>query len=243
VDGRFATTRWSVVLAAGHRTAGGRESFASLCQAYWFPLYAYARRRGHAPEDAQDLTQAFFTRLMEKNWVASADQTKGRFRSFLLTAMKHFLADEWDRERAQKRGGGVAPLALELAAAEAEYAHGPVDAETPEHLFERRWAVTLLNQVLSQLRSEYERDGKAALFDSLHPTLVGERTAQPYAELARSLDSTEAAIKSAVHRLRQRYRQLLREEIAGTVDGSAAVDDELRHLFAILSTQPSARPS
>ena len=218
VDARFATTRWSVVLAAGHRTAGGRDSFASLCQSYWFPLYAYVRRRGHAPEDAQDLTQAFFTRLMEKNWVAAADQTKGRFRSFLLTAMKHFLADEWDRERAQKRGGGIAPLALELATAEAQYAREPVDAETPERIFERRWALTLLDQVLARLRAEYERDGKAALFEALHPTLVGERTAQPYAELARSLDSSEAAIKSAVHRLRQRYRQLLREEIAGTVD-------------------------
>jgi RNA polymerase sigma-70 factor (ECF subfamily) len=174
MDARFATTRWSVVLAAGHRTAGGRDSFASLCQSYWFPLYVYVRRRrGHPPEDAQDLTQAFFTRLIEKNWVASADQTKGRFRSFLLTAMKHFLADEWDRERAQKRGGGIAPLALELATAEAEYAREPVDAETPEQIFERRWALTLLDQVLPQLRSEYERDGKAALFEALHPTLVG----------------------------------------------------------------------
>jgi DNA-directed RNA polymerase specialized sigma24 family protein len=125
--------------------------------------------------------------------VASADQTKGRFRSFLLTAMKHFLADEWDRERAQTRGGGIRPLALELATAEAEYAREPVDAETPEHIFERRWALTLLDQVLAQLRSEYERDGKATLFEALHPTLVGERTAQPYAELARSPDSTEAA--------------------------------------------------
>ena len=125
--------------------------------------------------------------------MASADQTKGRFRSFLLTAMKHFLADEWDRERVQKRGGGIAPLALELATAEAEYAREPVDAETPEHIFERRWALTLLDQVLAQLRSEYERDGKATLFEALHPTLVGERTAQPYAELARSPDSTEAA--------------------------------------------------
>jgi len=235
VDGRFATTRWSVVLAAGHRTAGGRDSFASLCQSYWFPLYAYARRRGHAPEDAQDLTQAFFTRLIEKNWVASADQTKGRFRSFLLTAMKHFLADEWDRERAQKRGGGIAPLALELATAEAQYAREPVDAETPEHIFERRWALTLLDQVLARLRAEYTQEGKSALFESLHPALVGERTAQPYAELARSLDTSEAAIKSAVHRLRQRYRQLLREEIAGTVGAATDVDEELRHLFAVLS--------
>jgi RNA polymerase sigma-70 factor (ECF subfamily) len=243
VDPRFATTRWSVVLAAGHSTAGGRDSFASLCQSYWSPLYAYVRRRGYAPEDAQDLTQAFFARLVEKNWVAAADQTKGRFRTFLLTAMKHFLADEWDRERAQKRGGGIAPLPLEFATAEAQYAREPVDNETPERIFERRWALTLLDQVLGRLRAEYERDGKAALFEALHPTLVGERTAQPYADLARALDSSEAAIKSAVHRLRQRYRQLLREEISGTVDEGTAVDDELRHLFAILSAQPSGRPS
>ena len=137
----------------------------------------------------------------------------------------------------------MAPLALEFATAEAQYAREPVDNETPERIFERRWALTLLDLALARLRAEYERDGKAALFEALHPTLVGERTAQPYAELARSLDSSEAANKSGVHRLRQRYRQLLREEIAGTVDEGTAVDDELRHLFAILSAQPSARPS
>jgi RNA polymerase sigma-70 factor (ECF subfamily) len=223
------------VLTAAHHTAGGRESLARLCQSYWFPLYAYVRRRGYSPEDAQDLTQAFFARLMEKNWIAAADQTKGRFRSFLLSAMKHFLADEWDRERAQKRGGGRL-LSLDLATAEAQYSHEPIDAETPERIFERRWALTLLDQVLVRLRSEYEREGKSALFAALHPSLVGERTEQPYAELARSLDSSEAAIKSAVFRLRQRYRQLLREEIAGTLGDNDSVEEELRHLFAVLGT-------
>ena len=235
VDARFATTRWSVVLAAGHDTAGGRESLAGLCQSYWLPLYAYVRRRGYSPEDAQDLTQAFFTRLLEKHWIAGADQARGRFRSFLLAAMKHFLADEWDRERAQKRGGGVALLPLEFATAEAQYAREPADAETPDRIFERRWALTLLEHVLARLRAEYVRDGKGPLFEALHPCLVGERTAQPYADLAGTLGSSEAAIKSAVHRLRQRYRRLLREEIASTIDGDDRIDDELRHLFAVLS--------
>jgi RNA polymerase sigma-70 factor (ECF subfamily) len=224
-----------VVVAAGHDTAGGRESLAGLCQSYWLPLYAYVRRRGYSPEDAQDLTQAFFTRLLEKNWVAAADQARGRFRSFLLAAMKHFLADEWDRERAQKRGGGVASLPLEFATAEAQYAREPADADTPDRIFERRWALTLLDHVLARLRAEYVRDGKGPLFEALHPCLVGERTAQPYADLAGTLGSSEAAIKSAVHRLRQRYRHLLREEIASTIDRDDRIDDELRHLFAVLS--------
>jgi RNA polymerase sigma factor (sigma-70 family) len=236
VDARFSTTRWSVVLAAGRDTADGRDSLARLCQSYWRPLYAYVRRRGYSPEDAQDLTQAFFARLMEKHWVAAADQARGRFRSFLLAALNHFLADEWDRARAQKRGDGIAFLSLDLATAEAQYAREPVDAETPERIFERRWALTLLGQVLDRLRSEYERDGRGALFDALHPTLAGERTTQPYRELARTLGLSEAAVKSAVHRLRQRYRQLLREEIAVTLDGDDGIDDELRHLFAVLAT-------
>ena len=236
VSARFSTTRWSVVLSAGRDTAGGRDSLARLCQSYWRPLYAYIRRRGYSPEDAQDLTQAFFARLMEKHWVAAADQARGRFRSFLLAALNHFLADEWDRERAQKRGSGAALLSLDLSTAEAQYAHEPIDAETPERIFERRWALTLLGQVLDRLRSEYEQDGRGALFDALHPTLTGERTAQPYRELAGTLGTSEAAVKSAVHRLRQRYRQLLREEIASTLDGDDGVDKELRHLFAVLTT-------
>jgi RNA polymerase sigma-70 factor (ECF subfamily) len=226
-----------VVLAAGRDTAGGRESLARLCQSYWFPLYAYVRRRGYTPEDAQDLTQSFFARLLEKNWVAAADQARGRFRSFLLAALNHFLADEWDRGRAQKRGGTTIVVPLDLSWAEAVYAREPADAETPERIFERRWALALLSQVLDRLRAEYERDGKSALFAALHPTLAGERTAQPYAELARTLDSSEPAVKSAVHRLRQRYRQLLREEIAATLDGDDGVDDELRYLFAVLAAR------
>jgi RNA polymerase sigma-70 factor (ECF subfamily) len=226
-----------MVVAAGRDTGGfGRESLARLCQVYWFPLYAYARRRGHSPEDSQDLTQAFFTRLLEKNWVADADRSKGRFRTFLLAAMKHFLADEWDRAAAQKRGGGAVILPLSFDTAEARYGEGPADPETPERIYERRWAVTLLDEVLNRLRAEYEEEGKGLLFAALHPCLVGERTAQPYAQLAESLGSSEPAIKSAVHRLRQRYRRLLREEVAGTVGSTEDVEDELRHLFAVLTS-------
>jgi RNA polymerase sigma-70 factor (ECF subfamily) len=239
---RFATTHWSIVVGAGSRdTAQARESLSRLCQAYWFPLYAYVRRRGHAPGDAQDLTQAFFARLLEKNWVAGADRSKGKFRTFLLSAMKHFLADQWDRARAQKRGGGATLLPLSLDTAEERYVVEPSDPSTPESIFERRWALALLDTVLDRLKAEYEADGRGALFAALRPCLVGERTAQPYAELAQSLDATEAAIKSAVHRLRQRYRQLLRNEIASTLDAAEDVDDELRHLFAVLSA-PGAGP-
>jgi RNA polymerase sigma-70 factor (ECF subfamily) len=232
----FATTRWSIVVRAASRdTAQARDSLATLCQTYWFPLYAYVRRRGHAPDDAQDLTQSFFARLLEKNWVGHADRTKGRFRTFLLSAMNHFLADEWDRARAQKRGGGSPLVPLPFDAAEARYLQEPADAATPERTFERRWALALLDEVLKRLRAEYEQDGKSELFAALHPCLVGERTAQPYDALARTLGTSESAIKSAVHRLRQRYRHLLRDEIANTVDGTDQVDEELRHLFAVLS--------
>jgi RNA polymerase sigma-70 factor (ECF subfamily) len=217
------------------RHTDARESLAGLCGVYWYPLYAYARRRGHAPDEAQDLTPAFFARLLEKNWIAGADRTKGRFRTFLLSAMKRFLADEWDRQRAQKRGGGVRLLPLEFETAEERYTAEPADSTSPDRVYERRWALTLLDQVLTRLRGEYVGDGKGELFAALHPCLVGERTAQPYGELARSLGSTEGAIKSAVHRLRQRYRQLLRDEIGGTVASDADVEDELRHLFAVLT--------
>jgi RNA polymerase sigma factor (sigma-70 family) len=231
----FVTTHWSVVLTAGRSdTPRARDALTNLCQTYWFPLYAYVRRRGHSPEDAQDLTQEFFARLLEKNWVGGADQRKGKFRSFLLTAMKRFLADEWDKARAQKRGGGQAPLPLQFDTAETRYGHEPADQVTPEQSFERRWALTLLDSVLNRLRAEFEQEGRAELFAALNPCLVGDRTAQPYAELAVKLGVSEGTVKSAVHRLRQRYRQLLRDEIAQTVAEPGEVDEELRHLFAVL---------
>ena len=172
---------------------------------------------------------------MERNWVGQADQQKGRFRSFLLSAMNHFLADEWDKARAQKRGGGLAPIPLQFDVAETRYSHEPADNVTPEHSYERRWALTLLDEVLRRLRSEYEQDGRGELFAALHPCLVGDRSSQPYAELAVKLGISEGTVKSAVHRLRQRYRQLLRDEIAQTVVEPGEVDEELKHLFAVLA--------
>lgn len=231
----FVTTRWSIVVAAtAADTTVAQDALAILCQTYWYPLYAYVRRRGHSPEDAQDLTQEFFARLLQHRWVDRADPAKGRFRSFLLSAMRHFLSDEWDRARAQKRGGGVKLLPLDFHTAETRYAREAIDNVTPESCFERRWALTLLEHVLNRLRAEYEAEGKAELFAMLTPCLVGERTSQPYAELAKQLGAAEGTVKAIVHRLRQRYRQLLREEIAQTLTGQDAVDDELQHLFAVL---------
>ena len=232
----FVTTHWSAVVSAGRNdTTRARDALARLCQTYWFPLYAYIRRRGYSPEDAPDLTQEFFARLLKRNWVGHADQAKGRFRSFLLSALNHFLADEWDKARAQKRGGGVPLVPLQFDTAETRYGVEPADNVTPERSFERRWALTLLEEVLKRLQAEYEAEGKAALFAALNPCLVGERTSQPYVELAAKLGMNEGAVKSAVHRLRQRYRQLLRDEIAQTVADPAEVDEELRHLFAVLA--------
>jgi RNA polymerase sigma factor (sigma-70 family) len=235
-SGVFVTTRWSVVLTAGDSdSAEAGDALATLCQSYWYPLYAYVRRRGNSAEDAQDLTQEFFARLLKRNWIANADQSKGRFRSFLLGAMNHFLADEWDKARAQKRGGGTAPLPLEFDTAETRFSREPADNSTPEQNFERRWALTLLERVLDRLREEHEREGRLELFTKLNPCLIGERTAQPYAELATQLGVREGTVKAAVHRLRLRYRNLLRAEIANTVAEASEVDDELRHLFAVLS--------
>ena len=232
----FVTTHWSVVLTAGRTdTTRARGALERLCQTYWYPLYAYVRRRGYSPEDAQDLTQEFFARLLEHNWIGRADQQRGRFRSFLLSAMNHFLADEWDKARAQKRGGGIAPVPLQFDAAETRYSHEPADPVTPEQNYERRWALTLLDEVLRRLRTEYEQEGRGELFAALHPCLVGDRSSQPYAELAVKLGISEGTVKSTVHRLRQRYRQLLRDEIAQTVAEPGEVDEELRHLFAVLS--------
>jgi RNA polymerase sigma factor (sigma-70 family) len=236
----FVTTHWSVVVnAGGSDTTVAREALARLCQTYWYPLYAYVRRRNFSPPDAEDLTQEFFARFLEHRWVGDADREKGRFRTFLLSAMNHFLANEWDKARAQKRGGGVPLLPLEIDTAETRYVREPADNVTPEQHFEQRWAMTLLETVVNRLRAEYEQDGKTAMFAALNPCLVGDRTAQPYEELARKLGITEGAVKSAVHRLRQRYRQLLRDEIAQTVAGPSEVEEELRHLIAVLGGRTS----
>jgi RNA polymerase sigma factor (sigma-70 family) len=232
---RFVTTHWSLVVAAGRgETAPSRDALAALCRAYWYPLYAFIRRRGFGPADAQDLTQEFFARLLEKNYVQAADRERGRFRSFLLAAVKHFLANERDRANARKRGGGQPLLSLDLDGAESRYCLEPADAATPERLFERRWAVTLLDRVLERLREEYAAKGQAAVFEQLKPFLAREKGAAPYRELAERAGLTEGSIKTAVHRLRRRYRSLLEDEIAQTVCAQGDVANEVRELFAAL---------
>ncbi|MBX3746094.1 MAG: sigma-70 family RNA polymerase sigma factor [Verrucomicrobiae bacterium] len=223
------------MLAAGRSdSTRAREALANLCQTYWRPLYAYIRRRGYSPHDAEDLTQAFFARLLGRHDVAAVSPERGRFRSYLLGATNHFLADEWDKARARKRGGGKV-ISLDSAAAEAAYAQTPVDAVTPETLYDRRWAITVLEEAHQRLRREQEREGKVGQFDRLRFALAGERSALPYAELARELDMTEGAVKVAVHRLRRRYRAVLRELVAETVATPDEVEDELRHLLRALA--------
>jgi RNA polymerase sigma factor (sigma-70 family) len=233
--GRFVTTHWSLVLAAADADdARGREALAKLCRVYWYPLYAFVRRQGHDSHDAQDLTQEFFTRLLEKDYLGDVDRAKGKFRSFLLAALKHFLSKEWARAKTLKRGGGCTLVPLDALVAEDRYRREPQDDATPERLFERRWALTLLDQVLTRLGQEYETAGKRAVFEQLQGCLAGDRSSLPYAELAARLDMSEGAVKVAVYRLRQRYRGVLREEIAQTVADAAEIDDEIRQLFSIL---------
>jgi RNA polymerase sigma-70 factor (ECF subfamily) len=232
----FVTTHWSVVLTAGRSdTTRARDALARLCQTYWHPLYAYVRRLGNSPHDAQDLTQEFFARLLEKNYLAAADESRGRFRSFLLAALKHFLANEWDKASAQKRGGGQIPIPIDIGTAETSCGFEPADHTTAEKIYERRWALTLLAQVLRRLREEHVRDDKEKLFEQLKCTLTEASRTVAYAEIARRLDTTEGAVKVAVHRLRQRYREVLRAEIADTVASPGEVEDELRNLFAALA--------
>ena len=230
--GRFATTHWSVVLSAGDCGSSQAErSLAILCENYWFPLYAFVRRSGHSAEDSQDLTQEFFVRLLDKNFLAAADRQKGRFRTFLLAAMKHFLANEYDRARAKKRGGGQTIVPLEDL--EARYCREPADTLTPERIFEQQWALALLSQVLAQLQAEMVTSGKATLFDAIKGHLTGDHTAS-HATIAAQLSMSEGSVKTAAHRLRRRYRELLREEIAQTVAGPDEIEEEIRDLFTCL---------
>jgi DNA-directed RNA polymerase specialized sigma24 family protein len=232
----FATTHWSVVLQAGAGDSpAAQPALERLCQTYWLPLYAYVRRRGYSPEDAQDLTQEFFARLLQRRWLASADPHRGRFRAVLLTAMKHFLADEWDRLKAQKRGGGQRVLPLEVESAETRFQLEPADTRTPETIYEWRWAQALLETVFEQLHREYVDEGKGMLFGELKGCLTQARSAVRYAELASRLKLSEGSLRVTVHRLRQRYRELLRAEVAHTVASPAEVEEELRYLFRVLS--------
>jgi RNA polymerase sigma factor (sigma-70 family) len=234
----FATTHWSIVLKAGRSdAAAAAAALDRLCQRYWFPVYYFIRRKGWDADQAQDLTQGFFAKLLEKNWLEAADPLRGRFRTFLLTAVTRFLANEQDRHRAQKRGGGETILSLDAEDAEGRYLLEPASALTPDRLFERQWAHQILEVVLQKLREEFDGGERAGRFDALKGYLLGERREVSYAETAARLGLSEAAIKSGIHRLRQRYGVLLREEIAQTVENPDEIEDEIAHLLRVLSEE------
>jgi RNA polymerase sigma factor (sigma-70 family) len=232
----FVTTRWSVVLSAQEKNSGqAATALEALCRTYWYPLYAYVRRFGRSAPDAQDLTQEFFARLLEKDYLRAADRTKGRFRTFLLVALKRFLANEWDRAQAAKRGGGNVAVPFDTAFAESRYAMDSAAAQPADREYEHRWAMTLLEQAMTRLRAEYERAGRTAEFEQLKEYLTAERGAIPYPVIATVLKVAESGARGAVHRLRKRFRELFREEIADTVSEPGEVEDEVRHVVAALS--------
>jgi RNA polymerase sigma-70 factor (ECF subfamily) len=225
-----------VVLAAKDRNSPqSQEALETLCRACWYPLYAYVRRLGHTPDDAKDLTQEFFYRLLEKDWLASVDRQKGRFRTFLLVALKRFLANEWKRAARQKRGGAAAHLPLDTETAERCYQAEPAPPLPADRLYERRWALTLLERTMNRLREEYCRAGKAAEFQGLKRFLTADKSAIAYAVIARDLSMTEGAARVAVHRLRRRFRDIFREETAHTVAAAEDVNEELRHLLSAMA--------
>jgi DNA-directed RNA polymerase specialized sigma24 family protein len=231
----FVTTRWSVVLSAGRKSSPHSErALAELCQTYWYPLYAFVRRKGHGKEDAEDLTQAFFETVLENNPLEGLTSERGRFRAFLLAAMKNFLANDWDRKNRQKRGGGALHLSLDWQDADARYHLEPEDPASPETLFDREWALALLRRVVDRLGEECAANGKAEFFDAVKELLVGG-DAEGYGTIAGQLGMDAGAARVAVHRLRRRNRELLREEIAQTLDDPTRVDDELKALQAALS--------
>ena len=232
----FVTTRWTVVLAARDKALPqSEEALESLCRAYWYPLYAYVRRLGHQRAEAQDLTQEFFARLLAKEWLASADREKGRFRTFLVVALKRFLANEWDRVHREKRGGYAPHFPLDTDLAEARYQSEPAFELTADRIYERRWALTLLENTLNRLRTEFGQANKAAEFERLKVFLTADKAAIAYAEVARDLGTSEGAARVAVHRLRRRFREVFREEAAHTVAASEDVDEELRYLLSALA--------
>ena len=228
----FATTHWTVVLAAGQRhTPSADGALKELCRTYWFPLYAYVRRRGHAKADAEDLTQAFFARFLEKNYLAGLSAERGRFRAFLLASLKHFLANEWDKAQAQKRGGGETPLSLDWQTADTKFQVAATNEPSPDKAFDREWALALLAKVIERLQAECAAEGKARLFEQLKTFLTAGKAESAQHEVANALGMEEGAVRVAVHRLRKRYRQLLRDEIANTLSDPAMVDEEMRALF------------
>jgi DNA-directed RNA polymerase specialized sigma24 family protein len=234
---RFDTTQWSLVLQAGASgdSVEARRAMACLCSAYWYPLYVFIRRQGHKADVAEELTQEFFTRFLDRDFLGAADKSRGKFRTFLLACCRHFLANQRDFALAQKRGGGQPVLSLDFSGARERYEQEPATSWTAEKLFERRWALTLLDQVLQQLRQEYRAQDKGDLFEHLRTVLVGESQALSYAQIGTSVGMTEDAVKKAAQRLRQRYGLMLREQITATVDEPGLVDEEIRDLFAALS--------
>jgi len=231
----FATTHWSVVVDAGQSDSPkASQAMAQLCQNYWYPLYAYVRRKGYQAPDAQDLTQEFFARLLARNYVTGADRGRGKFRSYLIGTLEHFLAKEWRRAHAQKRGGGRAVFSMDEVDAENRYLLEPAHELTPAKIFDRRWATTLLEQAMMRLGEECRTEHKAELFEKVKPLLSGDSAEVSYAEMARSLNMSEGAFKVAVHRLRQRYGELVRAEIAQTVADPIEVEQELQELLTVL---------
>lgn len=234
---RFATTHWSLVVQAGRSSRGqSRQALESLCETYWPPLYAHLRRSGYDPQTAQDLTQAFFARLLEKRAIPRADRQRGRFRSFLLASLRNFLSNERDYRSARRRGGGRRIFSIDLDSGEDRYCTEPSCQLTPDRAFERQWALTVLEQALSALENRYREAGKQPLFDALAPFLTAERDSPNYSRTAEDLGMSEAAVKMAASRLRRKYRELIRAEIARTVADPADVDEELRSLFAALGS-------
>jgi len=231
----FSTTHWSIILRAGsERRVDARQALEALCERYWFPLYAFVRREGYSEPDAQDLTQGFFTRFLEKDYLHDLDRSRGMFRSFLLASLRHFLANARDYARAAKRGGGRTPLSLDFAQAEDRYQNEPMSHWTPEKLFQRRWALELLRLVLQRLESEYPEPQRRQFFHAVQDIISGGERGSGYAEIAHDFGMTEGAVKSAVHRMRRRYKELLRDEIAQTVSTPKQVDEELQQLLSAL---------
>jgi RNA polymerase sigma-70 factor (ECF subfamily) len=232
---RFETTEWSLVLAARERDGQAFEgALAVLCHRYWYPLYAFIRRQGHPADEAEDLTQGFFARLLEKDVLAQVERERGRFRSFLLAACRHYLANERDRRAAQKRGGGTTPLSLDLSEADARYRAEPSHDLTPEREYLRHWALAVLEHALAALRAEHVARGQSALFDALRDSLVGDDPPDGYAHVAQALSMSPGAVRVAAHRLRRRFRRRLVEEVAGTLEDPRQQDEELRALLAVL---------
>ncbi len=236
--GRFAATRWSVVLAAADPRGGAgtvsKRALADLIQAYWMPLHSFVRRQGEAAASAEDIVQDFFAALLEKQYLAQVDRSKGKFRSFLLAAMQHFLSKERDKRRAKKRGGAHTIIALDGLSAEARYALEPADNVTPERLYERQWALTVLELVLARLRKEYEDSGKGKLYKALEPCLTQGAKAIDYCRISKELGIAEGSARVAAHRIRRRYRDLLRREIAQTVNSPDQVEEEIAYLLKCL---------